>query len=143
MVPVQDFDAFWVEADEATMSVRFEGHDYEAPASPPASAVLRVIRLGKDTDNLAPEEAFPLAESVIGADNLKSIMDNNPSLSLKKLMAFVGWVAEKQSGATMPPPNRASRRKQRTRSTSSNGGHSLKPTSNGSITSISASRSDQ
>jgi hypothetical protein len=132
---LRDFDAFWSEQDDQTMPIRFEGTVYQVPSSPPAGAALRALRLKRsDVKTVSPDEVFELANGVLGAANVEAMTAHNPSLSITKLMGFVGWVTEQQAAALAPPPNRATRREQHRRSpsTSSKAGRSSRRTSSAS-----------
>jgi hypothetical protein len=107
-----DFDAFRAEQEEATIPVKVGGVIYRVPASPPASAVLDAIRLQKaDSTTIEPEDVFKLAAGILGVASEAIIRDGG--LSIADLMTLLNQVANRQSAAAMPPPNRETRRAQK------------------------------
>lgn len=122
-----DLDQFFAEQDEEQLTIKLYGQDWTLPASPPASAMLRVQRmavlaseakerlegLSEDDDvpaDLAELASFDLrahASAVIGEENLQAWLDKG--ITQSQLNEAIRQVMQLHQGGGSP--NRAARRK--------------------------------
>jgi hypothetical protein len=108
-----DFDAFRAEQQARPLIIRVGGTDYALPSSPPASVALDGIRLSRSGATTIPaDEVARLAEGLFGTAVLDELLRLH-RLTVAELQALIGRVMDVYAAEASPPPNRASRRRQR------------------------------
>jgi len=88
-----DFDAYWAETtkEEEAPQIRVFGEVYTLPASPPAMAILRMVRNESDPDAVVPaQDILTSAESYFGADALNTWLEQG--LTIKQLRDLIEQV---------------------------------------------------
>ena len=108
-----DFDAFRAEQRSRPLVIRVGGTEYALPSSPPASVALDGIRLSRSGATTIPaEEVARLAEDLFGTAVLDELLRVH-RLTVTELQALISRVMDAYAAEASPPPNRASRRRQR------------------------------
>lgn len=108
-----DFDAFRAEQQSRPLVIRVGGQDYALPSSPPASVALDGIRLSRSGATTIPaEEVARLADDLFGTAVLDELLRVH-RLTVTELQALISRVMDAYAAEASPPPNRASRRRQR------------------------------
>lgn len=108
-----DFDAFRAEQQARPLIIRIGGQDYALPSSPPASVALDGIRLSRSGATTVPaDEVATLAEGLFGKAVLGELVGVH-RLTVTELQALITQVMDIYAAEASPPPNRATRRKQR------------------------------
>jgi hypothetical protein len=108
-----DFDAYRAEQQARPLIIRIGGQDYALPSSPPASVALDGIRLSRSgATTVPPDEVAGLAEGLFGRAVLDKLIGVH-RLTVVELQALITQVMDIYAAEASPPPNRASRRKQR------------------------------
>jgi hypothetical protein len=108
-----DFDAFRAEQQSRPLIIRVGGTDYALPSSPPAVVALDGIRLARSGATTVPaDEVARLAEGLFGASVLDELLRVH-RLTVAELQALISRVMDAYAAEASPPPNRASRRRQR------------------------------